>query len=276
MRWSCVNAGGWHVGPCLRWSIFCLAWLWCAALGAVETRAPSLNLARVGESPIALSPYFEVVEDPQGLWTLSDMLSTEGAGRFKPWPHAQKSVNLGITKSALWLRVHVYNGDSKTVDRMLEIAYSRLALVDFYVQGPGETLQKIHTGYFRPFAQRAFGHRHFVFPVTLAPGDRQTLYLRVESQTSLEVPARIWTRDAFSEYHRDDYILQAAFFGLVAGSILFNALLWLSLRDPAYLYYLLFVAANSLSTASSTGIGTEFLWPDSPQWSNISFAVFSL
>lgn len=258
------------------WLAVVLVWgaLWGCAFA---TPAAVLDVAGVPHRAIALSPYFEMLEDPDRALTLADVRSPAHANRFQTLPNPSKAINLGITKSALWVRMQLRNSSATPGDHLLEIAHSRLGLVDFYgLNAAGDVQQAVHTGYFRPFSERAYANRHFVFPVVVGPGGNLTVYLRVESQASLELPSKLWTRADFVKYERTDYMVQAAFFGLIGGSVLFNLLLWASLRDSSYLLYLFFVIFNTLGIASSTGMGNEFLWPNSPKWSNISFSVSAL
>lgn len=247
--------------------------LWCAlGAGAAAAQSRSIELAALSDEPLALAGYFEVLEDADGALSLADVLGA-AAARFKAAGTTGEALNFGITRSTFWLRVQLRNDGAADLERMLEIGYPRLSIVDLSVHG-GDQVIRFETGYARPFAQRPVAHRHFVFPLVVPAGAHRTLYFRIRSETSLEVPARLWTPAAFQRYERVDYSLQAGYLGMATAMILFNFLLLVSLRDRAYLYYLVFVISNYFTVVSLSGIGTEYLWRDAVQWTTISYAVW--
>ncbi|MBI4827434.1 MAG: diguanylate cyclase [Nitrospinae bacterium] len=60
------------------------------------------------------------------------------------------------------------------------------------------------------------------------------------------------------------------YFGILAALFAYNLLLFLSLRDRSYLYYVLFVASMAVGQAAWNGLAYEFLWPNWPAWGNIA------
>lgn len=226
--------------------------------------------------PVDLSQYLAVWEDPGKKMGLSDAAGEYGEAKFSAQATPDKAVNLGLTQSAVWVRLKIQNSSGHALERMLEISYPRLELLDFYVVAPGRATLVVNTGFARPFANRAHAHRMFVLPLKIEAGGTATVYARIESLTPVEFPAAMWSPSAFWAYERSDYMAQAAFFGLVAGSFLFNALLWISLRNRSYIVYLLFVASTTLTIAASTGLGVEYLWTDATAWTVVSVAVTGL
>ena len=231
-----------------------------------------LDVSRASKAPVELAAYFEILEDPTRTLTIADVQRSDLAAQFKANPTPDKALNFGVTNSAYWLRLKLENPSAQQLEQMLEIANARLAFVDFYRFASGLPDVVVNTGYFRPFADRAYSHRFFVFPVVMAAQSEQTLYFRLEAP-SIEVPATLWSRDAYPSHHVRDQMLQATYFGMVAAMVLFNLLLWGSLRDRSYALYIVFVLGNALSQAALTGIGIQYFWGDLPHWSMISYAV---
>ena len=54
------------------------------------------------------------------------------------------------------------------------------------------------------------------------------------------------------------------------GLLLYNLLLFVSVRDAAYLIYVLFVAGMGVAQAALTGLGYQFLWTDHVWWNSVS------
>jgi signal transduction histidine kinase len=125
-------------------------------------------------------------------------------------------------------------------------------------------MQSSQTGQLLPFAQRPYPHHFFVLPIKMPAQTTQTVYMRVQTGNTMNVPVRLWSRVAFDSYERDDYVSQALYFGMVLAMALFNLLLFLALRDVNYLLYVAFVASIALTMAAFNGLAYEFLWNNSP------------
>ncbi len=104
----------------------------------------------------------------------------------------------------------------------------------------------------------------FVLPIKMPAQTTQTVYMRVQTGNTMNVPARLWSREAFDIYERGDYVSQALYFGMVLAMALFNLLLYFALRDVNYLLYVAFVASIALTMAAFNGLAYEFLWTNSP------------
>ena len=75
---------------------------------------------------------------------------------------------------------------------------------------------------------------------------------------------------AFHTHERNDYALQTWYFGMVTAMVLFNLLLFIALKDNAYLLYVAFVLFAALAISAANGLGKEFIWPDTTLWSDIA------
>ena len=252
-----------HLG--IIWLLWGAAVL-CAHAGTLvidDTPAPK---------PVNLTPYWDVLEDPDQKWTIDDVQGPMLAREFAPRPGRTESLTFGLTKSAIWLRIRVVNPTNRTVDRLLEIPFAHLHHVELYTPHDGG-YAKLATGGALPFAERPLSHRHFVFPMRIDGGTNTTFYLRVASGTGLDVPSKLWEPKVFTESTMMEYMGQALYYGMLLALGIYNFLLFASLRDRVYLYYVLFLASNLLSTIAFGGIGYQFLWPQFPGWSMISSMI---
>lgn len=229
-----------------------------------------LDASRISQAPVSLTEYFAVLEDPSQTLTLDDLQAPDVASRFRTEQTSATALNYGYSHSAYWLRLTLRNTSDQPLERMLEIGYARLASIQFFQPFADGSYQSLMTGSAMPFPTRPYKNRFFVFPVTLPAHSGQVYYLRLQSQTPVIVPARLWEPQAFHTYERNDYIGQAWYFGMVTAMVLFNLLLFIALRDIIYLLYVNFVTCTAFSVASQNGLTKEFLWHNSPLWSVIS------
>ncbi|MBK6639024.1 MAG: hypothetical protein IPG34_16060 [Rhodocyclaceae bacterium] len=124
--------------------------------------------------------------------TLADVRSADVARRFAAHPTNTPTISYGYTRSAFWLRLQVQNPGPQPIRRLLELGYAALSSVDVFQPGVDGTYETIATGSAHAFATRPYANHNFVFPVHLALGTSQVIYLRVQSPSSVLISARIW------------------------------------------------------------------------------------
>jgi len=257
---------------------FVLSLLW--ALWSVTAHAATVEVDETyGNSgpPINLTPYWSVLEDPVKRLDIEKVSTMENGWTIAPGPNQsfarrEDALNFGITSSAIWLRVTILNKATIPIERWLEIGYPHLHHVELYVPS-NHGFRRIATGNAKPFWQRPVEHRNFVFPLKLPAETESTYYLRISSATAVTIPALLWEPKTFGEHSLREYIAQALYFGMLLALGLYNLMLFLSLRDTTYFYYVLFTATSALALLSYSGMATQFLWPDYPAWSLVATLV---
>ncbi len=241
--------------------------LCCWSLCHVGASVAALRLAP-GDASIALAAEVALLEDPSGSLSLDDVQS-RGAD-FRPSKlEGDTAINLGYSSSVWWLRFDVEAGPGGPREWLLEVAFPTLDSVEYF--GPGG--EHLSTGDRLPFAARPLLHRNFVFPVHLSETGVNTVWLRVASEGTLTIPLRLWQTEAFWQSSNASYAVLWVYFGMLLALALYNLLLWLSLRDQAYLTYVLFAAGMAVGQLSLNGLGNQFLWPNSPAWGSLAFAA---
>ncbi len=253
-----------------------MCWLLCACASALASDRP-LALPGAAAAPVALAPYFSVLEDADQQWTLDDVRQPAMQDRFVAASANARPLNYGFSRSAFWFRLTLQNDTDTAVERLIDINFPTLSRIDFFQPQADGRYQAVHTGVARPFATRPYANRFFVFPVALPAHAGQTVYFRVSSESGILLPATLWEPQAFRVNERNEYIVQAAYLGLAAALILYNLLLFFTLRDVAYVLYAVFAGTMALAISAANGFAMEFLWPQASTWSNMSLnVVYSL
>lgn len=242
-------------------------------LGAqVFAQDKTLDVTQIGRDAVSLTEYFAVLEDPEANLTLADVLQPGVAQRFTSGQKPGHALGFSYTRSAIWLRLHLKNPSPQPVERIFEITYALLAKVDVY-QPQGSGHAHIEAGYTRALSEQARPSRYIALPLVLPAGADQQIYVRVQSPNSLNIPARLWTPQAYDVYHPADYALQALYFGIVLAIGFYNLMLFFALRDFSFLLYVVFVASMAVALATFTGMGREFVWGTAPTWTTIGVNV---
>ena len=251
--------------PCLA---SCLAaGLLSFLLVPLHASAATALVVDANRPKFALAPYVEYIEDPAHELGIKDVAGTQSTV-FRPAPHgADSDINFGYSSSTYWLRFTLDAPAASTW--LLELSFPSLDHVEFYSAHAGQW-QKMEAGDLMPFAARPIANRNFVFPVQMEQAGQQTFYLRVTSAGSLTLPLQLWQPVAFHAYVQNAYAALALYFGMLLALMLYNLMLYFSLRDRSYLAYVALVIAMGIAQASLTGLANQYLWPDWPAWGNVA------
>ena len=219
---------------------------------------------------LPLGPSLAVFEDLRGTASIADVSSPVLAASFRK--HDKPVLNVGYTDSAYWLRLDLdYRPQTARGQQtwLLELAYPPLDHVDLYQEdGRGGFNLVSRSGDAWPFSQRQIKQSTYLFELQLQPGQPQRVYLRLQTEGSLQAPLTLWAPTAYlEEMPRHTYLL-GIIYGVMLVMLLYNLFIYLSVRDASYFYYIFYIAAIGLYQASANGVGTQFLWPDSPEWGN--------
>lgn len=252
------------------WQGVLCCWL---ALACAAAAATTGELSVGAEDSYTLSRSFMVLEDKSARLTLDDILKPEAQAGFRPVAQAGPGANFGLTPSAIWLRIRLRTSADTPADWLLEVAYPPLDRLELYSPGPDAGFLRQLAGDQQPFAERLVAHRNHVLPVRLLPGAQNTLYMRLASEGTVAAPTRLWRPAALWRHDQASYAALSLYFGLLIGLLLYNLLLFVSVKDPAYLIYVAFVASMSIGQAGLTGLGAQFVWPHLAWWNNVAPVV---
>ncbi|MEX2474519.1 diguanylate cyclase [Marinobacter sp.] len=173
----------------------------------------------------------------------------------------QNVLNLGLSSGTFWLKVEV---PPDPVNRVLDIRYPMLDDVAVFWERQDRLVEEHHTGDHRPFDSRPIVHRNFVF---LVPSNTEpvTAFVRVQTQGSVQIPVRVVYSGDFLAEEQVSYGWQAVFLGIMLAMALYNLFVYVIVRHPTYLWYVLTVVASALLQLNLNGLLFQWLWPDVPQ-----------
>jgi two-component system, sensor histidine kinase LadS len=212
-------------------------------------------------SYLPLAPQTTYLHDAGGATTLDEAHRLLDSGRFGPLPNGDAS--FGFQTGAFWFHVRVTNENPREQRWLLVQQYALSDRIDVYARYPdGRTVH--HTGGDSfPFEQRSIRYRHPNFWLDLPTGEEVDLLVRVQSQSSMQVPLFLYTPAAFAELSRDGQLGIGIYYGILLALFFYNLVLWLVLRDGSYFWYLFHISAFGLVLFTLNGLGFEYLWPHS-------------
>ena len=190
------------------------------------------------------------------------------------WQGIERStINFGFINAALWLRFDLQV--NKSSDYRLHIPYPLIDHLDHYSFIDGVAQPAILTGDAVDFYTRPIDHNTFVFPYYLERGQRLTVYLRVASKGSKDVPLRFSSLDVFTDLNDTHNFFRGFVSGILWLMLFYNLFIYFAIRDRLYLLYVLHIFACLITSNSYDGTSFRYIWPSIPILNDYVFAVFN-
>jgi len=201
-------------------------------------------------------------------------LNLDAIRTSKDWqPIERDIVNFGFNSAALWLRFELQVKQDN--EYILHIPYPLLDYLDHYAFIDNEALEPVHTGDARVFDSRAVDHINFVFPYSLKKDQILAVYLRVDSQGTLDVPLRFTSADKFSKDNEGEIYFRGFVMGILWLMLFYNLFIFLSIKDHAYGFYVLNIFAYLVMSNAYDGGAFQLLWPNTPSLNDYIFPIFN-
>ena len=215
-----------------------------------------------------LGEFVEHFEDPGGQLTLAEIADPKRDSHFDSG--RQSILQFGITRSHHWLRFRIKK--ALTPDTPLFIAseywWDRL---EFYVPSidPHHPITVVGPRVARADYEQSFRSRLIPLPPSIPSGE--PVYLRFFTESGAGgLAIAVGTSAAIKEAEQPFLTVAYVFCGLLLALFIYNGLLAIRLRDPAYGWYVLYVALWSFGATCVSGIASP-LWQNLLDWGILFF-----
>ncbi len=229
--------------------------------------APEPVRLTTGQGRYPMGFHLEYLADPSYQLTLSDVTSATYDTQFVPG--LAETLNFGYGKSAYWVRFQVKNDTPHWYQWLLEITPPFLDNLEVHHLPVGEPSQVYILGDLYPFAQRPFNHRNFVLNLSLPPDSVHTFYIRFQHVDRMIFNITLWNPVTFSQKESLTLLAFGFFFGTLTGLMLYNLLLFVSIREIVYFYYSSYAASIILIYIALDGYGFQYIWPNQTGWQKV-------
>lgn len=246
--------------PYLRISVLfyllcCTGTLSAVELGAgVQEAGPQSNL--------------RVLEDQRADLSLEDAVALL-AEQGQVW-ESRGFPTLGYTDSAYWAAIDIDNQFSADQTWLARMDFATTDRIDFYYRDAAGAWVQKSAGDTLPFHERDVAHHAIIFKFPVFASQSQTLYFRVQSAGSVQLPIYLTSLENFQLASTSEYMWIGAYYGLILLLVLYSLFIWGTSEDKTYLYFALFMLSGGLFSFSFQGLSYQYLWPDIPYWANRS------
>lgn len=245
----------------MAWRLLASSWLGILLLVACSGVHAGGVLRLDGAVPqVSLAPHMSYYHDASGSEDLDIARQRLQQGRFKPLPAGNPS--FGFQRGAFWFHARVVNHDPSEPRWLLVQQYALSDSIDVHTRDALGRRSHQSGGDSVPFNERSIRYRHPNFWLTLPRDEPVDILVRVQSQSSMQVPLTLYTPTAFAEMSRDAQMAIGIYYGILLALLVYNLVLWLILRDASYFWYVFHIAAFGLVLFTLFGLGFEYLWPN--------------
>ncbi|MDX1696111.1 MAG: ATP-binding protein [Ketobacteraceae bacterium] len=211
-----------------------------------------------GEYPLGI--HLAILEDSSKSLSIEEVSSQAYADMFEPSEKA--APGFGFSTSAYWARVDINQKTDREQGWMLELSYAPMQWIDVYtITEKGEKRHQ-RGGSGLPFDERPYAHHKHIFELRLPEDSVTTLYVRIDGETSKNLPLRLYRADVFAQASSQELYALGLYFGVVFGLLCYNLFIYYSIREKAYLFYIGFLAASAFFFMSMRGLAQQLLLPN--------------
>jgi serine/threonine-protein kinase len=242
------------------------AFLLIASFSSLAIAAPVVQVDP-STKHLGLARHLDVFEDTTAQLDITDVTRPDVAARFTPFEGAV-GPNYEYTSSALWARFTVENTSDVPLERWLVLDLPFVEHVEVFRDGEPPSLQ----GVLEPRDRRELPRLAYSFRLALAPHQTRVVHVRTWGFAEVLLPLQLWELGRLDEADRKLQSFVALSLGVMLAMALYNAFLFLFVRDRSHLYYSGYVIGSGLWCMCLDGSLLDLL-PRSvqtlPHWVNI-------
>jgi len=221
---------------------------------------------------LSLTPYIYWLEDSSNQLTSDDIMQEKKEVSFRP--PLNQPLNFGYSSATYWVKIKLYSDKcSETTWWYIHLRYPLLNQVDCYIV-QDSTIKHIQTGTKRPLSNRPLRHPDFVFPIKMPTNSEATLFLKVQSSSSIQLPMVLWKPSAFYSHEILLYLGTGCLYMFFLFIAVLNLVIFVSVRYRTCLTYAIFVISYVILHMSYKGLAIVWLWPQMSAWITISIPFF--
>lgn len=213
----------------------------------------------------------EVLEDPSGSLGIDQVRQADQKGRFKA-SAASTPQTLNLS-SNYWFKIKIKSNPAAEKHYLLEFFDQTIDEITVYMPNTAGGYQETFLGDQYPFAERRLKHKNFEIPIDNSGQETNTYYIKIKSSQIADAIIVLRSVDFFIAYALNEYLFFGVFYGMILVFSLYNLVLFISMKQREYLYYVLYILSVGAYEMSTDGIAYQYLWPNHPQFNQIAYAV---
>jgi hypothetical protein len=186
---------------------------------------------------IHLGKNIELFEDKSAKLSFEDIRKPSYSQKFTL--SKEETPNFNMTRSAIWCRFKLLN-TSERVEWYLEQMVGSMTNVECFIEYKN-SVRKYTKGFFDPFELREPSSLYPTFSIRLPKDSSCTVYVRLCDIAPFSANLNIGKPGYFIKRNHSFDIINGLFFGMMFILMIYNLFIFLSVREPVYIYYMLYI-----------------------------------
>lgn len=177
-----------------------------------------------------------------------------------------KVFSKGYTQSYYWVAFDIENTLNQSVHLMFKEQSSSINQLQlFKVDQQGKIYPLGLTGDHFPFKHRPYRNRSFIYPMVLLPHEKATFYLWADKRgQNMYMPISIGRDVDIIQAEIPQHTLFGFYTGIFVFAVIFNLLLFASVRDNIHLYYAIYIFCTLIFILEEEGLAFQWFYPNLP------------
>lgn len=223
----------------------------------------TLPILQLSQDDQRLGPYLQIMEDSGAELEIDRIASPAMVGKFKQLD--ADTINLGVSSSVFWLRFELSAPEGfqgrNAGGWILDLGQPALTYVELFVNQPDQAVSgwrklPVLSRNLKPFPLPS---RYAVFRLPLEPGRPSIFYMRLKGTSATFMDPRIYSQEGFLDQNRSQLWLLGAYFGAILALAVYNLVMFFSLRDRSYLWYVLTIISMALYYLGWNGLFQDYM-----------------
>lgn len=216
--------------------------------------------------------YLEILDDPEGRLGIEEVSSSKFSTLFKPL--STEYPTNPVLNGAYWLRLHLKAEENLSEQYLLESFTFKVNQLELYYPDQNGNYKSYKTGNQYIFEDRGLSHKNFEFLLPLTKNQEKIIYIKYQTADPVRLVMVIRNFERFTQYALSEYFLLGLFYGIILVIAVYNLFLFYTIRERAYLYYVLYVVSIGFYAMAQDGTGFQYIWPDFPEFNNYCIPIF--
>ncbi|MFD2285091.1 histidine kinase [Pedobacter petrophilus] len=213
----------------------------------------------------SISKHGYFYEDKNLNLSIDSLINYKAANKLIPLTPG-KVFSKGYTESYYWIAFDVENTLDQAVHLMFKEHSSGINQLQLYKL---DHLGKIYpfglTGDHFPFKQRPYRNRSFIYPIILMAHEKATFFLWADKRgQNLYMPMSIGRDVDIVQAEIPLHTLFGFYTGVFVFAMIFNLLLFVSVKDNIHLYYAIYIFCMLIFILEEEGLAFQWVYPNFP------------
>ncbi len=176
-------------------------------------------------------------------YSLADCLNEKPPfKKAKVWSKTKETFNTPQNRTKpYWVKIELKNISNQTKTYYLKAENQFTYHINYYLVKDNIVVKHIQDGVISKNKDRAFNVNHMIFPLTLKPQERATVYFKIRNYNKIDLNFSLVDESYLIDYYQTYNIVEGIFFGGMLLMLLYNLFLYFLLKFKFYLYYVSYV-----------------------------------